>query len=53
MVDVDEDTSVAKGSNSDELVIVLHSITDNDLKASLVQVKTVFSYLPIFNNFET
>ena len=48
VVDVDEDTSVAKGSNSDELVIVLHSVTDNDLKTSLVQVKTVFFHIYLF-----
>ena len=40
MVDVHENTSFVKGSNSDELVIVLHSVIDNDLKTSLVQVKT-------------
>ena len=32
MVDVHENTSFAKGSNRDELVIVLHSVIDNDLK---------------------
>ena len=53
MVDVHKNTSLVKGSNSDELVIVLHSVTDNDLKTSLVQAKTVFSFLPIFNNFQT
>ena len=53
MVDVHENTSFVKGSNSDELVIVLHSVIDNDLKTSLVQAKTVFSCLPIFNKFQT
>ena len=42
-----------KGNNSDELVIVLHSVIDNDLKTSLVQAKTVFSCLPIFKKFQT
>ena len=42
-----------KGNNSDELVIVLHSVIDNDLKTSLVLAKTVFSCLPIFNKFQT
>ena len=49
MVDVHENTSLVKGSNSAELVIVLHSVIDNDLKTS----KTVFSCLPTFNNFQT
>ena len=53
MVDVHENTSFVKSSNSDELVIVLHSVIENDLKASLVQAKTIFSWLPIFNNFQT
>ena len=52
-VDVHKNTSLVKGSNGDELVIVLHSVTDNDLKTSLVQAKTVFSFLPIFSNFQT
>ena len=52
MVDVHKNVSFVKCSNSDELVIVLHSIVDNDLKTSLVQAKTVFSFLPIFNKFE-
>ena len=47
MVDVHKNTSLVKGSNSDELVIVLHSVIDNDLKTSLVQARTV--YLRIFN----
>ena len=47
------DISFGKGSNSDEIVIVLHSVIDNDLKTSLVQVKTIFSYLPFFNKFQT
>ena len=42
-----------KGNDSDELVIVLHSVIDNDLKTSLVQAKTVFSCLPIFKKFQT
>ena len=53
MVDVHENTSFVKSSNSDELVIVLHSVIENDLKASLVQAKTIFSWLPISNNFQT
>ena len=53
MIDVHKNTSFVKGSNSDELVIVLHSVIDNDLKTSLVQLKTVFSFLPIFNKFQT
>ena len=53
MVDVHENTSFVKVSNSDELVIVLLSVIDNDLKTSLVQAKTVFSCLPTFNNFQT
>ena len=44
MVDVHKNTSFVKSSNSDELVIVLHSVIDNDLKTSLVQAKTVFSF---------
>ena len=50
MVDVHKNTSLVRGSNSDELVIVLHSVIDNDLKTSLVQAKTVFSF---FNEFQT
>ena len=53
MVDIHENKSFVKGSNNDELVIVLHSVIDNDLKTSLVQAKTVFSCLPIFNKFQT
>ena len=53
MIDVHKNTSFVKGSNSDELVIVLHSVIDNDLKTSLVQLKTAFSFLPIFNKFQT
>ena len=34
MVDVHENTSFVKGSNNDELVIVLHSVIDNYLKTS-------------------
>ena len=47
MVDVHKNASFVKGSNSDELVIVLHSVIDNDLKTSLVQARTV--YLRISN----
>ena len=32
MLDVHEITSFVKGSNSDELVIILHSVIDNDPK---------------------
>ena len=39
MVDVHKNTSFVKSSNSDELVIVLHSVIDNDLKTSLVKLK--------------
>ena len=53
MVDVNENTSFVQGSNSDELVIVLHSVIDNDLKISLVQAKTAFSCLTTFNKFKT
>ena len=54
MVYVHENTSFVKGGNSDDkFVIVLHSVIDNDLKTSLVQAKTVFSCLPIFNKFKT
>ena len=48
MVDAHENTSLFKGTNSDELVIVLYSVIDNDLKTSLVQAKTIFSF---FNKF--
>ena len=53
MVDIHENKSFVKGSNNDELVIVLHSVIDNYLKTSLVQAKTVFSCLPIFKKFQT
>ena len=53
MVYVPKNTSIVKGSNSDELVIVLRSVIDNDLKTSIVEAKTVFSFLPIFKNFQT
>ena len=53
MFDVHKNTNFVKGSNSDELAIVLHSVIDNDLKTSLVQLKTVFSFLPIFKKFQT
>ena len=52
MVDVHGNKSFVK-DNNDELVIVLHSVIDKDLKTSLAQAKTVFSCLPIFNNFQT
>ena len=32
MVDVHENTSFVKGSNSDKRVIILHSVNDNDPK---------------------
>ena len=51
MVDVHKNTNFDKSSNSDELVIVLQSVIDNDLK-TLIQAKTRFSYLPIFNKFK-
>ena len=47
MVDVHKNTSFVKSSNSDELVIVLHSVIDNDLKTSLVKLKNcifIFTY---------
>ena len=53
MVDIHENKSFVKGSNNDELVLVLHSVIDKDLKTSLAQAKTVFSCLPTFNNFQT
>ena len=53
MVDVHKNTNFVKGSNSDEPVIVLHSVINNDLKTSVVQLKTVFSFLPIFKKFRT
>ena len=53
MVDLHKSKSFVKGSNSDELATVLHSVIDNDLKTSLVPAKTVFSYLPIFDKFKT
>ena len=42
-----------QANNSDGLVIVLHFVIDNDLKISLVQAKTIFSYLPLLNKFQT
>ena len=36
---IHENTSFVEGNYRDELVIVLHSVIDNYLKASLVQVK--------------
>ena len=41
MVDVDKNTSFVKGDYRSELVIVLHTVIDNYLKASLVQVKKI------------
>ena len=52
MVDVHKNTNFVKASNSDKPVIVLHSVIDNDLK-TLIQLKTVFSFLPIFKKFRT
>ena len=48
MVNVHKNASFLKGSDSDELVIVLHSVIDNDLRTSLLQLKSIFSFLPIF-----
>ena len=53
MVDVQKNTSFVRDNNIDKLIIVLHSVIDNNLKASLIQAKTLFSYLPIFNKFKT
>ena len=39
MVDVHKNTSFVEGNYRDKLVIVLHSIIDNYLKTSLIQVK--------------
>ena len=36
MVDVLENTSIAEGNYRSELIIVLHSVIDNHLKAALV-----------------
>ena len=41
MVDVDKNTNFVKGDYRNELVIVLHTVIDNYLKASLVQVKKI------------
>ena len=40
MVDVHKNTSFVEGNYTDKLVIVLHSVIDNYLKISLMQVKT-------------
>ena len=40
MVDVHKNTSFAEGIYRDKLVIVLHSVINNNLKTSLMQVKT-------------
>ena len=40
MVDVHKNTNFVEGHYRDKLVIVLHSVIDNFLKASLIQVKT-------------
>ena len=39
IVDVHKNTSFVEGNYSDEIVIVLHSVINNYLKTSLVQVK--------------
>ena len=39
MVDVYKNTSFVEGNYRDKLVIVLHSVIDNYLKTSLIQVK--------------
>ena len=43
MVDVHKNISFVEGNYRDKLVIVLHSVIDNYLKTSLIQVKT-FKY---------
>ena len=43
MVDVHKNTGFVKRVNSNKLVIVLHSVIDNDLKTSLLQAKALFS----------
>ena len=40
MVDLHKNTSFIEGNYWDKLVIVLHSVIDNYLKTSLIQVKT-------------
>ena len=45
MVDVLENTSIAEGNYRSELIIVLHSVIDNHLKAALVQI-----IIPKFTN---
>ena len=39
MVDVDKNTSVVEGNYEGQLVIVLHYVIDNYLKASSIQIK--------------
>ena len=47
IVDIPKNTSIAEGNYRGELVIVLHSLIDNYLKASLVQVRkhNYFKYI--------
>ena len=40
MVDVHKNTGLAEGNYKEKLVIVLHSVFNNYLKTSLIQVKT-------------
>ena len=40
MVDVHKNTSFVEGNYRDKLVIVLHSVIDNFLETSVIQVKT-------------
>ena len=40
MVDIHKNTSFIKSNYRDKVVIVLHSVIDNYLKTSLIQVKT-------------
>ena len=50
MVGIHKSRSFVKGGNSDELVIVLHSVIHNDFKTSLVQTKT--PYFHFLMNFK-
>ena len=45
MVDVLENTSIAEGNYRSELIIILHSVIDNCLKAALVLIR-----IPKFTN---
>ena len=47
IVDVPKNASIAEGNYRGELVIVLHSVSDNYLKTSLVQVRkhNYFKYI--------